>query len=76
MGYDESTINRLLHPTPSLTLERYWRLPFEDYYRDKTKATIADIKNVTTGVKAGSTMGAAFLSNFCDNIPYTHIDIA
>ena len=76
MWNDESTISKLLHPTPSLILERYWRLPYEDYYREKTKATIADIKNVTTWVKAGSTMGAAFLSNFCRDIPYTHIDIA
>ena len=76
MGNDETTIHTLLDPQPSFALERYWRLPYEDYYREKTKAIIADIKNITSGVKAWSTMGAAFLSNFCKDIPYTHIDIA
>ena len=76
MGSDEETIDTLLHPKSSFVLERYWRLPYDEYYREKTKATIADLKNVTSGVKTGSTMGAAFLSNFCSDLPYTHIDIA
>lgn len=76
MGNDEATIRTLLDPQPSFALERYWRLPYGEYYREKTKATIADLKNVTSWVKTGSTMGAAFLSNFCKDIPYTHIDIA
>lgn len=76
MWSDEQTIDALVHPCPSFALERYWRLPYEEYYREKTKATIADIKNVTSGVKTWSTMWAAFLSNFCGDIPYTHVDIA
>jgi leucyl aminopeptidase len=52
MGNDETTIHTLLDPQPSFALERYWRLPYEDYYREKTKAIIADIKNITSGVKA------------------------
>lgn len=76
MGSDEKTIDTLLHPKSSFALERYWRLPYGEYYREKTKATIADLKNITSGVKTWSTMGAAFLSNFCSDLPYTHIDIA
>lgn len=76
MGSDEETISHMLSPTHEFALERYWRLPYGEYYHNKAKSTLADIQNITNGVKAGSTMGAAFLSHFCSDLPYTHMDIA
>jgi len=57
--------------------EMYNRLPFDEYYVEKTKSSIADIDNLTSGIYAGSTMWGAFLYNFVmNNEKYTHLDIA
>lgn len=57
--------------------EKYNKLPFDEYFVWKTKGKIADLENLNRWVYAGSTMAAAFLSNFCDNDEkYTHLDIA
>lgn len=59
------------------TFESYWELPFNDFYKEKTKWNISDLKNLTEWIFAGSTMWWAFLSNFClNNEKFTHIDIA
>lgn len=57
--------------------EKYNRLPFDNYFIEKTKSEIADLENLCRWVYAWSTMWAAFLSNFClNNEKYTHLDIA
>ncbi len=44
---------------------------------EATKATIADRKNLTKSMKAGSSMGAAFIAQFVpENVAYAHLDIA
>lgn len=43
---------------------------------DKTKGEISDVKNVTSGYKAGSSMGAAFLTHFVKDSKLVHLDIA
>lgn len=59
------------------TFESYWELPFNDFYKEKTKWNISDLKNLTEWIYTGSTMWWAFLSNFClNNEKFTHIDIA
>mgnify|MGYP001942690064 CR=1 FL=1 len=76
MWNDEKMISKILKNSEK-SEERYNRLPFDDYFVSKTKGNIADLENLNTGVYAGSTMWAAFLSNFCDNDEkYTHLDIA
>ena len=61
----------------SNNFEKYNRLPFDDYFIEKTKSKIADLENLNRSVFAWSTMGAAFLSNFVLNDEnYTHLDIA
>lgn len=57
------------------TFERCWRMPIFEEYKDQLKSDIADIKNVG-GRPAGSITAALFLSEFVDNIPWAHIDIA
>lgn len=57
--------------------EKYNRLPFDNYFIEKTKSEVADLENLCRWVYAWSTMWAAFLSNFClNNEKYTHLDIA
>ncbi|NVP17962.1 leucyl aminopeptidase family protein [Candidatus Gracilibacteria bacterium] len=76
MGNDEDLISRFLDYSKS-NFEKYNRLPFDDYFIEKTKSKIADLENLNRAVFAGSTMGAAFLSNFVLNgEAYTHLDIA
>lgn len=54
-----------------------WRLPFIDLYKKMVETPFADMCNDgKTKYKAGATNGACFLSNFVENTPWAHIDIA
>ena len=76
MWNDEEMIENLLEYSKNHE-EKYNRLPFDDYFVSKTKWKIADLENLNRWTMAGSSMAAAFLSNFCDNNEkYTHLDIA
>lgn len=55
--------------------ERLWPLPLEKDQEKATKGTFTDLKNHTDGVRAGSSMGAAFLSNFVEKTAWAHFDI-
>ncbi len=57
------------------TGELLWQLPMYDEYREQLKSDIADIKNIG-GRWGGAINAAKFLSEFVDNIPWVHIDIA
>jgi leucyl aminopeptidase len=50
-------------------------LPLYDEFRDQIRSNVADIKNIG-GRPGGAITAAAFLSNFTDNIPWVHLDIA
>jgi leucyl aminopeptidase len=57
--------------------EKYLELPLDEYHLEKTKWDISDLKNLSDGVYAGSTMWGAFLVNFVENWEdLTHLDIA
>ena len=76
MGTDRKIIDSLVAQSKT-NFEMYSELPFDDYFVEKTKSEIADLSNIDRGIKAGSTMWAAFLYNFrMNNEKYTHIDIA
>lgn len=55
--------------------EGVWRLPLAEVYRDKLKADWANLKNVG-GREAGAITAALFLSEFVENTPWAHLDIA
>ena len=57
------------------SLERIWELPLWPEYDDSIKSDVADIKNIGEDGEAGVIIGAAFLKNFVDEIPWLHIDI-
>ncbi len=76
MGNDDDFIGKFEEYSRG-GVEKYSRLPFDDYFVEKTKSDVADVQNLTDGVYAGSTMWAAFLANFVLNDEkYTHLDIA
>lgn len=57
--------------------EKYCEFPFDKYYMDECKSTIADFDNHSKGPYCGSIMGWAFMANFLENNEsYTHFDIA
>lgn len=59
------------------TRARLWRLPFDDYYRDKLASDIADLSQVGADEERADTcFAAAFLKAFAGPVPLAHIDTA
>jgi leucyl aminopeptidase len=57
------------------TNEKFWELPLYPDFNEQIKSKFADIKNI--GGRAGGTITAAiFLSNFVNETPWIHLDIA
>jgi len=74
MWDDEDVISSLIDTTSPY--EKVWRLPLNEKLKKSLKADIADLKNLTRSEKAGSSVGAAFLSYFQGTARLTHLDIA
>ncbi|HZC05001.1 MAG TPA: leucyl aminopeptidase [Ktedonobacterales bacterium] len=55
--------------------ERVWAMPMDEEYDRLIRSDIADIKQ-SGGRLAGSISAAKVLSNFVDDIPWAHLDIA
>lgn len=73
---DKKLINKFLDYSEE-KFEKYVKLPFDNYFIEKTKSEIADLQNITSWIKAWPSMWAAFLYNFIENNEdFTHIDIA
>lgn len=76
MGTDRKFIDNMLSYSKE-NFEKYFELPFDKYYVEKTKSTIADFDNWTAWIYTWSTMWGAFIYNFVlNNEEFTHIDIA
>jgi leucyl aminopeptidase len=58
------------------TGEIVWRLPLHEEYGDLVKGKYGDLDNAPEGRKAGTIVGATFLSNFVGETPWAHLDIA
>lgn len=57
--------------------EYIWQLPIIEEWRQDIKSKIADIKNIGTPMRAGTTTAAAFLECFIKNdVKWAHFDIA
>jgi leucyl aminopeptidase len=58
------------------TMERCWRMPLPEDYKELLKSELADINNMPS-TRAGAAITAAlFLSEFIGNTRWAHIDIA
>jgi len=58
------------------TGEIVWRLPLHREYEELVKGTYGDLDNAPEARKAGTIVGASFLQNFVEEIPWVHLDIA
>jgi leucyl aminopeptidase len=58
------------------TGEIVWRLPLHPEYDELVKGTYGDLDNAPEARKAGTIVGASFLSNFVGEVPWAHLDIA
>jgi len=55
--------------------ERLWPMPMYEEYKEQNKSEVADIKN-TGGRYGGAITAAQFLSEFAEETPWVHLDIA
>jgi leucyl aminopeptidase len=53
-----------------------WRLPLHPEYDELIKGTYGDLDNAPEARKAGTIVGATFLSHFVGDTPWAHLDIA
>jgi len=58
------------------TGEIVWRLPLHPEYNELVKGQYGDLDNAPEARKAGTIVGASFLSNFVGDVPWAHLDIA
>jgi leucyl aminopeptidase len=58
------------------TGEILWRLPLHAEYDELIKGAYGDLDNAPEARKAGTIVGATFLSNFVGETPWVHLDIA
>jgi leucyl aminopeptidase len=56
--------------------EIVWRLPLHPEYDELIKGAYGDLDNAPEARKAGTIIGASFLSNFVGDVPWMHLDIA
>lgn len=76
MGNSEKLISDLKSAAKK-TDEYIWQLPIIQEYRDDIKSKVADIKNIGSAGRAGTSIGAVFLENFIqEGIEWAHLDIA
>ena len=57
------------------SLEKVWEFPLWQEYEENLKSDVADIKHISEEGDAGVIIGATFLKNFVNEIPWAHIDI-
>ncbi len=75
MSNDDSLTSRLT-AAGERTGEILWRLPLHPEYDELVAGKYADLDNAPEARKAGTIIGAAFLSNFVGDTPWAHLDIA
>ena len=59
----------------SETGDKIWQMPMFEEYKAQYKSDVADMKN-TGGRKGGAITAALFISEFVENTPWVHLDIA
>ena len=74
VGNDEDLVTKILEYS-NQTGEKIWQLPLFEEYKEQLKSSNADMKNIG-GRSAGAITAAAFLSNFVEDTPWVHLDIA
>lgn len=83
LGYDisgmmsnDALLAQNLQQAASLTQDRIWPLPLDESFDKQVKSHIADLTNTPPNNAAIAVSAALFLSKFCHNIPWAHLDIS
>ncbi len=74
VGNEDNLVTKILEYS-NQTGEKIWQLPLFEEYKEQLKSSNADMKNIG-GRSAGAITAAAFLSNFVEDTPWVHLDIA
>ena len=74
VGNNDDLVTKILEYS-NQTGEKIWQLPLFEEYKEQLKSSNADMKNIG-GRSAGAITAAAFLSNFVEDVPWVHLDIA
>lgn len=74
VGNEDDLVTKILEYS-NQTGETIWQLPLFEEYKEQLKSSNADMKNIG-GRSAGAITAAAFLSNFVEDTPWVHLDIA
>lgn len=64
-----------IYAKSQITGEKYWRIPTYPEYKENIKSDIADLYN-STNSGAGGIAAGMFLTEFSENKPFMHMDIA
>ncbi len=73
-GNDETLLDSVM-AAASEAGDGMWRLPLDATSKRQNRSDIADVKN-SGGAPAGSITAAHFISEFAEDTPWVHIDIA
>lgn len=74
LSTDEKVAEKIKNASKK-SLEKVWELPLWGEYEESIKSDVADVKHISDDGDAGVIIGATFLKNFVNDIPWVHIDI-
>ncbi|MGB7800399.1 leucyl aminopeptidase [Buttiauxella sp.] len=83
LGYDisglmsnHSQLSQQLQQAAELTQDRVWPLPLDESFDPQVKSHIADLTNTPPNNAAIAVSAAHFLSKFCHQTPWAHLDVS
>lgn len=83
LGYDISglmsnnaQLSQQLQQAADLTQDRIWPLPLDESFDPQVKSPIADFTNTPPNNAAIAVSAAQFLSKFCHQSPWAHLDVS
>jgi leucyl aminopeptidase len=83
LGYDISglmsnnpALSQQLQQAADLTQDRVWPLPLDESFDPQVKSHIADLTNTPPNNAAISVSAAHFLSKFCHQVAWAHLDVS
>ena len=75
LGNDQDLIDKVLRSAKAAG-ERMWQLPLTEEYKELVKSDVADVRQTGTGRAGGAISAAQMLSEFAEDTPWAHLDIA
>ncbi|WP_435929642.1 leucyl aminopeptidase [Dryocola sp. BD613] len=83
LGYDISGImsnsaalEDQIRRAAALTQDRVWPLPLDESFDKQVRSSIADLTNTPPNNAAIAVSAAQFLSKFCHQMPWAHLDVS